>query len=78
MRPELDQREARLRSDLEAIPAPAGHVDWREAREAWADLTLDEQRAFLRRYISAVTISRARPGTRSFDPGRVSVTWREV
>ena len=78
MRPVFDEREARLRHDLAAIPAPAGRADWAEVREAWADLTLDEQRAFLRRYIAAVTINRARPGTQSFDPGRVSIEWREV
>jgi hypothetical protein len=41
-------------------------------------LTLDEQRAFIRRYVARVTVSRARPGTQSFDPGRVSIEWREV
>jgi site-specific DNA recombinase len=78
MRPVFDEREAKLRQDLAAVPAPTGHADWSEVREAWADLTLDEQRAFLRRYIAVVTVSRARPGTRSFDPGRVSITWRQL
>ena len=78
MRPVFDERETRLRADLAAIPAPTGRADWAEVRAAWADLTLDEQRAFLRHYIGAVVISRARPGTTSFDPGRVDITWREV
>ena len=78
MRPVFDDREGKLRHDLAAIPAPAGRADWAEVREAWADLPLDEQRAFLRCHIAAVTINRARPGTQSFDPGRVSIEWREV
>lgn len=78
MRPVFDERESRLRHDLAAIPAPAGRADWAEVREAWADLTLDEQRAFLRRYVARVTISRARPGTQRFDPGRVSIEWAGV
>ena len=78
MRPVFDERESKLRSELAAVPAPTGHADWLEVRQAWADLTLDEQRAFLRRYINRVTISRARPGTQCFDPGRVSIGWREV
>jgi hypothetical protein len=78
MRPVFDERESGLRADLAVIPAPAGRADWQQVREAWADLTLDEQRAFLRRYIASVTISRARPGTTSFDPGRVDIDWREV
>jgi hypothetical protein len=78
MRPELDKREGKLRQDLAAIPAPAGRADWQEVREAWDELELDERRAFLRRYINVVTISRARPGTQSFDSGRVSIEWREV
>jgi DNA invertase Pin-like site-specific DNA recombinase len=78
MRPVFDEREGRLRHELAAVPAPTGHADWAEVRQAWPELTLDEQRAFLRRYIASVTVSRARPGTRRFDPGRVSIEWKEV
>jgi DNA invertase Pin-like site-specific DNA recombinase len=78
LRPELDKREAGLRADLAAVPVPTGHADWLEVRAAWADLTLDEQRAFLRRYVTSVTIARARPGTQGFDKGRVNVEWRQV
>jgi hypothetical protein len=78
MRVVFDEREARLRADLAAIPAPTGHADWQEVREAWGDLNLDERRQFLHRYIASVTISKARPGTQSFDPGRVTIAWRTV
>ena len=78
MRPVFGEREEELNGELREIPAPAGRADWREVREAWDDLELDEQRAFLRRYIAAVTIVRARPGTKGFDSGRVQIGWREV
>jgi hypothetical protein len=78
MRPVFDQREADHRAELALIPAPAGRADWREVREAWTDMELDEQRAFLRRHIDRVTIARARPGTKGFDSGRVEIRWREV
>jgi hypothetical protein len=78
MRPVFDERETRLRSDLASVPAPTGYADWAEVRSAWSDLLLDEQRQFVRRYIMSVIISRARPGTQSFDPGRVDILWREV
>lgn len=81
MKPVFDEREAEYRRELAALPAPEGGLDWREARDAWDDdegLTLDERRAFLRRYITAVTIHRARPGTKGFDAGRVVIDWRKV
>jgi hypothetical protein len=78
MRPVFDERETRLRADLAAIPAPSGRADWQEVREAWADLNLDERRQFLRQFIDAVVIHRARPGTVAFDPGRVGIEWREA
>jgi hypothetical protein len=73
----LAEREAGLNRDLAAIPAPPkGGKDWQEIRAMWDDpdaLELDERRAFLRRYIARVTILRARPGTKGFDPGRVQL-----
>jgi hypothetical protein len=77
----LAQREAGLRRDLAAIPAPPeGGRDWREMRDAWGDpgaLELDDRRAFLRRYIARVTIKRARPGTKGFDTDRVHIDYAE-
>jgi hypothetical protein len=52
------------------------NVDISMAREAWPDMTLDEKREFLRLFIATVTIKRAKPGTRGFDPGRVAIEWR--
>jgi DNA invertase Pin-like site-specific DNA recombinase len=78
MRPVFDEREAKLNRELAEIPPPTGRADWREVRGAWGDLELDEQRAFLRRYIETVTIVRATPGTKGFDSGRVKIGWREV
>jgi hypothetical protein len=75
----LAQREAKLNRDLAAIPAPPeGGKDWQAMRDSWGDAELDERRAFLRRYIATVTIKRARPGTKGFDSGRVSIDYAEV
>lgn len=80
MRPELDERERTARDELAMIPAPPGSVDWRRMRAAWGVAELDEKRAFLRRYISAVTLNRAAVrGRRGVDPGRRAVIgWREA
>jgi DNA invertase Pin-like site-specific DNA recombinase len=78
MRPVFDERESKLNDELREIPPPAGRADWQEVREAWDDLELDEQRAFLRRYIAQVTIVRAKPGTKGFDSDRVKIGWREI
>jgi hypothetical protein len=39
-------------------------------------MTLDERREVLRMFLREVTIHRAKPGTRAFDPGRLSISWR--
>jgi hypothetical protein len=78
LREGLGERESRLRSELASVPSPTGRADWTEVRSAWSDLLLDEQRQFVRRYVMSVIISRARPGTQRFDPGRVRILWREV
>ena len=48
-----------------------------EARSAWPDMTLGEQREFLRLFIAKVTIGRARPGLQRFDPDRIAIGWRK-
>lgn len=72
----LDQREQTLRGQLAAIPVPAGRVSIEDVRVAWPEMTLDERRELLFMFVEAVMIHPARPGTRSFDPGRISITWR--
>lgn len=52
-------------------------VDIAAARGAWPDMTLDEQREFLRLFVEKVTVHRAVPGTKGFDPDRVSIEWRQ-
>jgi site-specific DNA recombinase len=74
----LSEREQQLRADLAGIPAPLDGIDIAGARDAWDDMTLDEQRAFVRLFITSVTISRAKPGAKRFDPGRVDIGWRTL
>jgi site-specific DNA recombinase len=74
----LADHEQQLRRDLAAVPRPLAQVDIAAARSAWPAMTLDEQREFLRLFIEKVTIKRATPGTRRFDPDRVEITWREL
>jgi site-specific DNA recombinase len=74
----LAEREQQLRIELASIPTPLAGVDIDQARESWASMTLDEQRELLRIFIAQVTIKRAKPGTRAFDPGRVDITWRTL
>jgi site-specific DNA recombinase len=72
----LAEHEQQLRRDLAALPRPLAGVDVAAARSAWPAMTLDEQREFLRLFIEKVTVKRATPGTRTFDSGRVEITWR--
>jgi len=73
---ELTAEEHRLNADLASIPATSAPVDIAEAREDWPELTLDEKRAFLRRYIRKVTIHRAtRHGRPGLDTERVAIDW---
>jgi site-specific DNA recombinase len=74
----LAEHEQRLRANLAAIPPPMIVVDVATARESWESMTLDERREFVCIFIDKVSISRAKPGTRSFDPGRVDIEWRAL
>jgi len=71
----LAEREQQLRADLAAVPPPLAGIDIGTARQAWPAMTLDEQREFLRLFVERVTVRRAVPGTRGFDPGRVGIEW---
>lgn len=74
----LAEQEQRLRADLAAVPPPMVNVDIAAARGAWPDMTLDEQREFVRLFVDKVTVHRAVPGTKGFDPGRVTVEMRTL
>jgi site-specific DNA recombinase len=72
----LDKREQTLRAELAAIPAPMSRIDVSDVRAAWPAMTPDERRELLRMFIARITIHKAKPGTRSFDPDRVSVEFQ--
>ncbi|UUV34544.1 recombinase family protein [Amycolatopsis roodepoortensis] len=75
----IAKNEQRLRTEYAELPPPVIDVDIQGAREAWPDMTLDEQRAFVRLFIEKVTVHPATPGTfRTYDPERVKVTWRSL
>jgi DNA invertase Pin-like site-specific DNA recombinase len=75
-RREFAEQERALRDEIAAVPPPAVDVDIEAARSAWDDMTLDEQREFVRLFVQRVTIMPAKPGTRGFDPERVRIAWR--
>ncbi|HEX5407939.1 MAG TPA: recombinase family protein [Pseudonocardiaceae bacterium] len=71
--------EQRLRTEYAALPPKVIDVDIAAVRSAWPDMTLDEQREFLRMFIEKVTVNRARPGhPRVFDPERIHIDWRNL
>lgn len=52
------------------MPPPTMSVDIATARQAWPDMTLEEQREFLSLFIEHVVIGRGRRGSRSVDLSR--------
>jgi hypothetical protein len=74
-RDSLADQEQALHAELAAVPPPIMHVDIGAARGAWPAMTLDEQREFIRLFITRVTIKPAKPGTSGFDPERVHIAW---
>src|SRR6266511_175613 len=75
-RRELAGRERELRAELAAVPPPACNVDVEGVREAWPAMNLDERRDLIGLFVESVTVKRATPGTKGFDPGRVAIQWR--
>jgi site-specific DNA recombinase len=73
----LGQSERELRAELDEKGPPPARVDIEQARRSWPDMTLGEQREFLRLFIEKVTISRATPGLQRFDPDRITIGWRK-
>jgi len=75
----LRENEQILRRELAELPPPVMNVNIEGAREAWPEMTLDEQREFLRLFIEKITVNKARPGhPRVFDPERIEIKWRRV
>jgi DNA invertase Pin-like site-specific DNA recombinase len=72
----LAEHERRLRAELAAVPPPMLAFDIAHIRLGWPRMELDEQRDVLRKVITAVVVHPAKPGTKGFDPGRVSIVWR--
>lgn len=74
----LGEQESALLAELADVPPPGVGDRVDGAREAWPEMTLDEKRTFLRLFVERVTIARAVPGTKAYDPGRVKVELRDV
>lgn len=74
----LNESERELRTELAELPPPAINVDIQAAREAWPDMTLDEQREFIRLFIEKVILNRFNSGKSRFDPDRIQIKWRYV
>ncbi|SFQ75395.1 hypothetical protein [Amycolatopsis rubida] len=71
--------EQRLRTEHATLPPKAVDVDIEAVRRAWPDMTLDEQREFLRMFIEKVTVVPALPGRpRVYDSDRVKIKWRNL
>ncbi|MEV5712438.1 recombinase family protein [Amycolatopsis mediterranei] len=74
----IAENESLLRAELAELPPPRVGIDIAQARAAWPDMTLDEKREFVRMFIHAVTVKRARPGLMAFDKNRVEITWQAL
>lgn len=71
----LNVREHQLAADLAEVPPPVTHVDPAAIAAGWASMTLDEQREVIGMFVESVTIARATPPYRKFQPGRVTIAW---
>lgn len=75
----FNEQEQALQRELSQMPAPTKDLpDIRRAREAWPDMTLDEQRAFVRMFVERVVVQpTGRQGGRVFNHRRVKIGWRK-
>ena len=74
----LTENERELRRELAELPPPVVNIDIAGAKDAWPDMTLDEQREFLRLFIRQVKVYRLPAGTKpQFDPRRIKIEWVE-
>lgn len=65
--------ERTLRRSSTAAPLDLGDEP---VRDAWAELSLERQRAVLAAVVERVTVGPAVRGRNRFDPERVDMTWR--
>ncbi|QSB17001.1 recombinase family protein [Natronosporangium hydrolyticum] len=72
----FDAEQHRIEVELAGLPVPAETRDPAAILADWPVMTLDERRQVIRDYIEAVTVHRAKPGTKGFDRGRVAIEWR--
>lgn len=72
-KPVLDARRAKLLSGLKEL-SPEARIDDYNADATWngPDITDDERRVLLRRYKVRIEVLAKQPGTRRFDPERVT------
>lgn len=75
-RSELDRMTADLMAKLGAAPPPVSSEVAGITVDDWEAMTLEERREVLGLVIRSVTVNPAKPGTRSFDAGRVKIKWR--
>src|SRR5690606_2049419 len=75
-RDRMDADRVGLMDRLAALPAAGGAVfDPSIVAKAWDAMNLDERRAVVGHVVGSVTVAPAKPGTRTFDPGRVAIRW---
>jgi len=75
-RQEIAEHEQKLRNELAVIPPSMVSVDIACARQAWPDMTLEEQREFLGLFIDHVTIAKGIRGRKGVDTSRIDIEWR--
>jgi site-specific DNA recombinase len=71
--------EHELNDELTAMPPSMVNVDIATARQAWPDMTLEEQREFLGLYIDHVTIAKGGRGKKSdngVNTSRINIEWK--
>lgn len=71
----LDERDSGLAGELAALPTSSG-LDVDDLLDRWDGLTLEERRHVVGRVVVSVIVGPAKPGTRRFDPERVTIEWR--
>lgn len=75
----LDEREAELRGQLEALaPTTITGDEIDEARQAWDYMTLAEQRAFVQTFIREIPVRRSGRGRWTPVGERLDIVWRPV
>lgn len=76
----LEEREAAIRDELLAIPAPPPDDDFdprvfKDPR-VWEHMTLGERRMVVDRVVDSVVLGKATPPYGRFDPSRITINWK--